>query len=124
MTFAGQTDVRAVPASTDAASFLDRERALLGDDADQFATPQDLKATTVEDADEDDLLGGGGYAGGTETMEFESSFPEIDTTNEVCHSALRRIFLTFKAIGTKWQHNWPQHHPRRCILSSSISNCP
>jgi len=78
---AGQTDVRAVPTSTDAASFLDRERALLGDDADQFATAHDHKATTVEEADDDDLLGGG-YTGDAETMEFESSFPEIDTTNE------------------------------------------
>lgn len=42
-------------------------------------------ATTVEDAD-DDLLGGGGGGGldGAEEMSgFESSFPAIDTTNEV-----------------------------------------
>ena len=80
----GATDVRDVPTSTDASSFLDRERALLGEDADQFATPHDTRLTSVEDAD-DDLLGGGNYesAGGAAMQEFESSFPDIDTTNDV-----------------------------------------
>jgi len=68
------------------ASFLDRERAALGDDANQFASAQDNIAT-VEDAD-DDLLGGGGgdyqaNMGGEEMSGFESSFPAIDTSNEV-----------------------------------------
>jgi len=79
----GQTDVRNVPASADASSFLDRERALLGEDADQFATPHDLKATTVEDAD-DDLLGGdsGTYdVPADEMMGFETEFPDIDSQN-------------------------------------------
>jgi hypothetical protein len=65
--------------------FLSRERALLGDDADQFASEND-KLATVEDG-EDDLLGGdfGGQAnvGSQEMSGFESSFPAIDTTNEV-----------------------------------------
>lgn len=79
----GATDVRDVPTSTDASSFLDRERALLGEDADQFATPHDSRLTSVEDAD-DDLLGGSyESAGGAAMQEFESSFPEIDTTNDV-----------------------------------------
>ena len=67
--------------------FLSRERALLGDDADQFASSND-KLATVEDGD-DDLLGGDSSfqasAGGEEMMGFESSFPAIDTTNDVCH---------------------------------------
>lgn len=59
--------------------FLSREKALLGDDADQFTTGND-GAAFIEDGD-DDLLGGGG---GEEVTEFESSFPAIDTRNEVC----------------------------------------
>jgi hypothetical protein len=60
--------------------FLAREKALLGDDANQFAT--------VEDGDfDDDLLGGGG-----ETDQFESQFPDI-TANEV-HCSYGLLSLT------------------------------
>lgn len=62
--------------------FLARERALLGDDADQFATPADNAAA----ADDDDLLGGGQShqePADHEMGGFESSFPAIDTSNEV-----------------------------------------
>lgn len=56
----------------------------MGDDANQFATGNDNSAY-VEDGD-DDLLGGGGGSGGNEEVtEFESSFPAIDTQNEVCY---------------------------------------
>ena len=68
--------------------FLTRERALLGEDAARFASVND-NAATVEDG-EDDLLGGsyeGTYSGdqhsGEEVTEFESSFPAIDTSNNV-----------------------------------------
>lgn len=58
----------------------------MGDDADQFATGNDNSAF-VEDGDDDLLGGGGGYSGGQhggeEVTEFESSFPAIDTRNEV-----------------------------------------
>ena len=54
---------------------------MLGDDANQFSTGHD-NAAFVEDGD-DDLLGGGG-GGNEEVTEFESSFPAIDTRNEVC----------------------------------------
>lgn len=70
--------------------FLTRERAALGDDAALFAGPGDTVAssTIVEDGEED-LLGGGesynGHAGREEVTEFESSFPSIDTRNEVCY---------------------------------------
>lgn len=59
-------------ASTD--DFLAREKALLGDDAQQFAT--------VEDAglDDDDLLGGGGASSGN--AQFETQFPDITSPNE------------------------------------------
>jgi len=71
--------------SADTSDFLSREKALLGEDADQFATSND-NAAFVEDGD-DDLLGGGGeyssgHHGGEEVTEFESSFPAIDTRNE------------------------------------------
>lgn len=70
---------------TDGDNFLDRERALLGDDAAQFASEND-KLATVEDGD-DDLLGGDtsfqANTGSQEMEGFESSFPAIDTTNEV-----------------------------------------
>jgi len=68
--------------------FLSRERALLGDDASQFASTNDHPATaTVEDGD-DDLLGDGGsyndaQAGGDDIGQFESSFPAVDNRNEV-----------------------------------------
>ncbi|RFU29972.1 hypothetical protein B7463_g6367, partial [Scytalidium lignicola] len=58
--------------------FLTREKALLGDDANQFATGNENQVT-IEDGEED-LLGGG--SGAPEITDFESSFPAIDTRNE------------------------------------------
>lgn len=73
-------------------SFLDRERAALGEDADQFATEQDrtTSSATVQDG-EDDLLGEDVSfreiqpEGATtqEDLEFENSYPAIDTQNQV-----------------------------------------
>lgn len=72
---------------TDADDFLARERAVLGDDAEQFATPQDHVATTDDvNAGDDDLLGGAEDApagAAPEISGFESSFPAIETQNEV-----------------------------------------
>lgn len=77
----GQTEVVTNDAA-DTDDFLARERAALGDDADQFATPND-QALNVAD---DDLLGGNDFVpqqGGSEEISgFESSFPAIDTQNE------------------------------------------
>ncbi|KAI4186662.1 MAG: hypothetical protein L6R41_003336 [Letrouitia leprolyta] len=69
----------------DGDDFLTRERAMLGDDADQFAAANN-NASTIEDGD-DDLLGGGGdynggQQGGEEISEFESSFPAMDSRND------------------------------------------
>ena len=67
--------------------FLARERAALGDDANQFTTGQDKTANLHND--DDDLLGGGADnfngapTGGEEILEFESSFPAVDTRNDV-----------------------------------------
>jgi hypothetical protein len=87
----GQTEAKGsgLEGSDTEDDFLARERAALGDDADQFATPNDRKTTaaTVEDGDED-LLGGdyddAGDAGVTASSQFDSDFPSIDTTNNVC----------------------------------------
>ncbi|EON65605.1 hypothetical protein W97_04843 [Coniosporium apollinis CBS 100218] len=86
---AGQTSARGdanfdlVDDSGNTDDFLARERAALGDDANQFASGND-KGTTVEDAGDDDLLGGDyqDAAGGEEMSGFESSFPAIDTGNQ------------------------------------------
>ena len=88
----GETQARAEPTGGD---FLERERAVLGDDAD-FFTSNDIPAhgqgAQVEDAD-DDLLGGDGedfsapaQASASRDDDFdgfENSFPAIDTRNEV-----------------------------------------
>lgn len=67
------------PTATSGEDFLTRERAILGEDATRFATSND-SAAFVDDGD-DDLLGGGG--GGEEIHDFQSSFPAIDTRNDV-----------------------------------------
>lgn len=78
---AGQTEAIETN-GTDENDFLARERALLGDDADQFATAQDA---TSPDVNKDELLGGSDEVqadAGPEISGFESSFPAIDTQNE------------------------------------------
>ncbi|EXJ95454.1 hypothetical protein A1O1_00576 [Capronia coronata CBS 617.96] len=86
---AGETDIGANPAAQ--GSLEERERALLGDDAELFATNDRPGAATVEDGD--DLLGGddGDFISApaepsgeaqNELDDFESSFPAIDTRNE------------------------------------------
>ncbi|KAL8940281.1 MAG: hypothetical protein Q9216_002893 [Gyalolechia sp. 2 TL-2023] len=84
----GQTEPKSNGATNgglDGDDFLTRERALLGDDADQFASTNN-NASTVEDGDDDLLGGGGNYDGGQEgaeeISEFESSFPAMDTRND------------------------------------------
>ncbi|KAI9846405.1 MAG: hypothetical protein M1837_003996 [Sclerophora amabilis] len=76
------------PSTSSGADFLSREKAALGDDANQFTSPNDNfnPSATVEDGD-DDLLGGGGdgaigHDDMGEAAGFESSFPAIDTNNE------------------------------------------
>ena len=61
----------------------------MGDDADFFVSEGDGNLASVQDAGDDDLLGGGGSnfpaldGSKDELSGFESSFPAIDTTNEV-----------------------------------------
>ena len=61
--------------------FLTREKALLGEDANQFATNNDSVAFVDSG---DDLLGGGGD--NEEITEFQSSYPSLESRNEVCLS--------------------------------------
>ncbi|KAL4970746.1 clathrin light chain CLC1 [Aspergillus stella-maris] len=78
---AGQTEAIETNGA-DESDFLARERAALGDDAEQFATAQDATATDVNN---DDLLGGADETqanAGPEISGFESSFPAIETDNE------------------------------------------
>jgi hypothetical protein len=79
-------DARDVPASGDGSSFLDRERALLGEDADQFSTPHDRNLTSTVEDDDDDLLAGGGaesFEAGNDMGGFEDAFPSLDSNNDV-----------------------------------------
>ncbi|KAI1349521.1 clathrin light chain [Xylaria sp. FL0043] len=71
-----QTNIKDVgePSADD---FLARERALLGDDATQFATGNETAA--LADAS-DDLLGGDGAAG---DAQFESQFPDLTSNEQV-----------------------------------------
>lgn len=73
-----QTDVKDPSADPSADDFLAREKALLGDDADQFKTDQD--AAPVGDTN-DDLLGGG--TGTNAQSTFESQFPDITAEQPV-----------------------------------------
>lgn len=74
-----QTDLQDVPvdATADVDDFLAREKAVLGEDADKFASVEDGAAF---DNGDDDLLGGGEE----ETVQFEQQFPDLSgPTNEV-----------------------------------------
>ena len=82
--FPGQTEALPSNGAADADDFLARERALLGEDANQFATPQDHSASVEPDNGDDDLLGGAEQTAPDELKGFESSFPVVETHNEVC----------------------------------------
>lgn len=93
----GQTEVLPTNGTSDAEDFLARERALLGEDADQFATPQDIAATAEPDDSGNDLLGEADNvpiepAAPDELSGFESSFPAIETQNEVRNIAYFFLF--------------------------------
>ncbi|CDM35493.1 hypothetical protein DTO013E5_8028 [Penicillium roqueforti] len=75
----GQTEVADIQATTDD-DFLARERAVLGEDAEQFATSQDHVADGNVGAGDDDLLGAGDEPV-EEIGQFESAFPSVATQN-------------------------------------------
>lgn len=61
---------------------------MLGDDA-EFFTTNDPKQATIEDGDDNDLLGGDDFGApqtsttADELDDFESSFPAVSTQNDV-----------------------------------------
>ncbi|KHJ30445.1 putative clathrin light chain [Erysiphe necator] len=91
------------PASTD--DFLSREKALLGDDANQFTTQNDMMAFVPE---ENNVILGEGFptiqGGGDEELSaFTSSFPAIDVrNNNIAHT---------ETITDKPESYKPQSHP-------------
>lgn len=71
MPFPAQTDIKGPSADPSTDDFLAREKAVLGDDADQFASAQD--ASAFVETNDDDLLGGGEQPQST----FDSQFPDL-----------------------------------------------
>jgi hypothetical protein len=61
--------------------FLSRERAVLGDDATQFASKND-NAAFIDDDNEDDLLGGGNNDE-EEVTEFQHAYPAVNAPDNV-----------------------------------------
>ena len=89
----GDSEIQAQPTG---GNFLEREREMLGEDADFFSTndtPAQTQGASVEDGDDDDLLGSGGDdfsapqpSGAQDDNDmdgFKSAFPAIDTRNDV-----------------------------------------
>lgn len=125
-TYSGQTEP-VENSGADADDFLARERAILGEDANQFATPQDHAATVEGGDNEDDLLGGAEgapaqHAAPEEIAGFESSFPAIDTQNEVCFPGLilNVLMLMDKSPYSKSllaaRLPAPDHHSPRLVI--------
>ncbi|KAL8945644.1 MAG: hypothetical protein Q9222_007847, partial [Ikaeria aurantiellina] len=121
----GQTEPKTNGASNGGieadSDFLTRERAALGDDADLFSSGNDQSAT-VQDGD-DDLLGGGNdYSGaqgeGEEISQFESSFPEMDTRNEVSTTTIMGV------VKSSYSHNEQQMGPGGTITGSNLPYQP
>lgn len=75
-----QTDIKDASLDSTGDDFLARERAVLGDDANQFVTPGDSSAFSPAD---DNLLGSAEDSNHLETAQFESSFPDLASQNQV-----------------------------------------
>jgi len=74
---AAQTDIKDPSAEPSADDFLAREKAVLGDDAQQFVTSDDVAALGEPS---DDLLAQGDAAQST----FESELPDLASPSAVC----------------------------------------
>ncbi|KAJ9142766.1 Clathrin light chain [Pleurostoma richardsiae] len=73
-----QTEIQDANGEPSADDFLAREKAILGDDANQFATSEDAAAF----GGDDDLLGGPGG----DSAQFESQFPDLAASPAVTAS--------------------------------------
>lgn len=78
-----QPDIKDPSAEPSADDFLAREKAVLGDDADQFATAQD--ASALADPSGGDLLDAGEQAQST----FDSQFPDLASPSAVSEAHSR-----------------------------------
>ncbi|CAK7264115.1 Clathrin light chain [Sporothrix epigloea] len=85
-----QTDIKDANLESNGDDFLARERALLGDDANQFVTPGDNSAFSPADSN---LLGGTD----DETAQFESSFPDLATQSQNATSTITGPSVDFKS---------------------------
>lgn len=107
--------------------FLSRERKLLGDNAAEFATPNDTMASaTVDDGIDDFFIGGGNQQSsspGKESFAFESSFPSIDAVRKSPRWRFEFMalyptrFPNFENAGATWEYYYIS--PR-----NYFSNCP
>jgi hypothetical protein len=86
--FLAQTDIKGPSADPSTDDFLAREKAVLGDDADQFASAQD--ASAFVETNDDDLLGGGEKSQST----FDSQFPDLAEPPAVSWEFNTAIFRT------------------------------
>jgi hypothetical protein len=73
---AAQPEIKDAGADPSTDDFLAREKAVLGDDANQFATSDDANAFNESGGD---LIGGGNTAEAT----FESQFPDLTSPSAV-----------------------------------------
>ncbi|KAH6840957.1 clathrin light chain [Chaetomium sp. MPI-CAGE-AT-0009] len=74
-----QTEVKDTSDVPSASNFLEREKAILGEDATQFATVEDAD---FDEGDDDLLGGGGGVSSPGNNAAFESQFPDLSAPNE------------------------------------------
>ena len=79
-----QTDINAASVEPTTDDFLAREKAALGDDANQFATSEDANALGEPSGD---LLGGDDKAQAT----FESQFPDLQSPSAVSLACQREV---------------------------------
>ncbi|CAK7217945.1 Clathrin light chain [Sporothrix bragantina] len=87
-----QTDIKDTNIEASGDDFLARERAILGDDANQFATPGDSSAFAPAD---DNLLGGDND--NADTAQFESSFPDLAAQDQNATSTITGPSVDFKS---------------------------
>ncbi|CAK7563720.1 MAG: Clathrin light chain [Sporothrix epigloea] len=89
-----QTDIKDASLDSTGDDFLARERAVLGDDANQFVTPGDSSAFSPAD---DNLLGSAEDSNHLETAQFESSFPDLASQNQNATSTITGPSVDFKS---------------------------
>jgi len=119
LTSSGQTGSKggdgALDLIDDSDDFLSRERAALGEDANQFSTPENNVPSLSVQNGYDDLLGDDESLrvnGHNEEMnQFQSSFPSIKTRNEV-GTLLSAQQPPFKTTQCKARHTDKHLFPR------------